>query len=207
MHEPYRRRLPHIMPPGETLFITYRLHGTLPHHILTELLAAHEHFLARQIEQSPDVAVDSIRKRWDGKYFLSIDSYLDKAEQETYSLINEPTADIIKESIHFRDGEQFDLHAYCLMPNHVHLLVTHTRQDVPFYRVIGSMKANSAKKINAHLNRKNRPFWHSESYDHVVRNSKSFDRIVAYIMTNPVKAGFVSRWQDWSHSYCKYDFE
>ena len=44
-------------------------------------------------------------------------------------------------------------------------------------------------------------FWQHESYDHVVRNEKEFERILAYIVNNPVKAGLVADWQDWPYTY------
>lgn len=206
MHKPYRRRLPHMMPPGETLFITFRLHGTVPHYILTELQAEHEHFIAKQVNKHPDEPSTSIKKRWEGRYFLAIDSFLDAANEGTNHLANNTIAEIVKESIHFRDERQFELHAYCVMPNHVHLLATNTRQDTPFHRVMGSMKANSAKKANEYLGSIGQPFWQEESYDHIIRNEKSFERIIKYILNNPVKAGLVSNWQEWPHTYCKYDW-
>lgn len=207
MHEPYRRRLPHIFPPGETLFITYRLHGTLPRYILSELQAEHERFITNQINNHPDERVDTIKKRWEGRYFLAIDSFLDIATEGADHLANNAISEIVKESIHFRDERQFELHAYCIMPNHVHILVTNIREEVPFHRVLGSMKANSAKKANEYLGLSGQPFWQEESYDHVVRNGKSFERIIDYILNNPVKAGLARHWQEWPYTYCKYDWQ
>ena len=203
MHELYRRRLPHIMPPGETLFITYRLHGTIPVEVLLRLKEEHESFLAEQVEGNPDFLEKDLRKKWETRYFLSLDALIDRATEGSCWLADLLIARIVEESIHYRDAKQFDLHAYCVMPNHVHVLLTNTSQDTPFYRVLGSMKANSAKAINEHLNQIGQSVWASESYDHVVRNEKSFDRVIRYILNNPVKAGLVERWQDWPHSYCQ----
>jgi REP element-mobilizing transposase RayT len=44
-------------------------------------------------------------------------------------------------------------------------------------------------------------FWQHESYDHVIRNEKEFERIVTYIIENPVKAGLVEEWQQWPYTY------
>jgi len=35
------------------------------------------------------------------------------------------------------------------------------------------------------------PFWQEESYDHLVRHEKEFDKIRTYIEENPVQAGLV----------------
>ena len=206
MHEPYRRRLPHIMPPGETLFITFRLYNTLSHSILLEMQLEHADFLARQKKETPDLSEKEVHQKWESRYFLVIDTFIDKATEEDSYLSDFHIATIVKESIHCRDRKQFDLHAYCIMPNHVHLLITNTQNDVPFYRVLGSLKANSAKAINERLNRAGQPFWASESYDHAVRNGKSFERILNYILNNPVEAGLVNNWKNWPHSYCQYDW-
>lgn len=206
MHEPYRRRLPHIMPPSETLFVTYRLYNTLPHSVLLEMQLEHLDFLANQKEKTPDIPEKEIHQKWKSRCFLTIDTFINKATVGDSYLSDSHIATIVKESIHYRDKSQFDLHAYCIMPNHVHLLITNTRNDVPFYRVLGSLKANSAKAINEHLNRTGQPFWAFESYDHAVRNGKSFARILNYILYNPVKAGLVRDWEEWPHSYCQYDW-
>jgi len=194
------------MPPGETLFVTFRLHGTLPYEVLSTLRDEHERFVAIQLAKDPDVATGEVRQRWEARYFLAMESYLDDHRQHADWLTNAAVAEVIKEAIHFRDTRQFDLHAYCVMPNHVHLLVTNDHADAPFHQILGSLKANSAKKANIILERTGKPLWASESYDHVVRNGKSFERIIGYILNNPVKAGLAEKWTDWPHSFCKYDW-
>ncbi|RZM09256.1 MAG: hypothetical protein EOO88_49060, partial [Pedobacter sp.] len=87
------------------------------------------------------------------------------------------------------------------MPNHVHVLLTIIREDVPFYKILQRIKTYTAVRANRLLNRIGQPFWQAESYDHIVRNKKSFKRIIAYILNNPVKAGFVENWEDWPHTY------
>jgi len=44
-------------------------------------------------------------------------------------------------------------------------------------------------------------FWQHESYDHVARSEKEFERILAYIINNPIKAGLVTDWQDRSYIF------
>jgi len=188
------------MPPGEVLFITYRLYGTLPHTVLLDIQQKHQ-FLLKRFEEMDSVPHD--RDEWRARYFLSIYKHIDTNIESVSWLGEQKIADIVKESIHFRDGKQFDVHAYCIMPNHVHLLVTNLSDSIPFHRVLGSMKANSAKKCNVELGRIGETFWASESYDHLVRTNKSFNRIIGYILNNPVKAGLAEAWEDWPHTYLK----
>jgi hypothetical protein len=46
-------------------------------------------------------------------------------------------------------------------------------------------------------------FWQDESYDRVIRDSEEFDRVISYVLENPVKAGLVSEWGKWPWSYLK----
>ncbi len=71
------------------------------------------------------------------------------------------------------------------MPNHVHLLLT---PQVSLSKLLGSLKAATAKRANLLLHRSGQPFWQDESYDHLVRDGDEFRRIQRYIENNPVTA-------------------
>jgi REP-associated tyrosine transposase len=63
-----------------------------------------------------------------------------------------------------------------------------------------SLKGYSAWEANRVLDRKG-TFWEKESYDHVVRDDREFDRVVKNVLNNPVKAGLVKDWKQWPWSY------
>lgn len=46
-------------------------------------------------------------------------------------------------------------------------------------------------------------FWQAESYDHLIRSDRELGAIGNYILENPVKAGLVTKWEDWPYSYVK----
>ncbi|MFD2569738.1 transposase [Spirosoma soli] len=202
MQTHYQRNLPHILPPGESIFITYRLAGSIPADILLKFLEEKQTAL-RQIAQagSDEAALRKTQYDEEKRYFARFDKYLDSTDKGPDWLKLPSVAGVVKEGLHHRDGEDYDLHAYCLMSNHVHLLVTIRHEHRPFHATIKSLKGYSARKINELLDRTGQPFWHPESYDHVVRSQEEFKRIVAYILNNPVKAGLVEAWEDWPHSY------
>ena len=93
-----------------------------------------------------------------------------------------------------RDGEQrfrrYQMHSYVVMPNHVHLLVT---PNVRATQWLGPLKGFTAHEANRMLGLSGKPFWQDESYDHLVRSDAEFERIRAYIESNPVKAGLSRR--------------
>ena len=98
-------------------------------------------------------------------------------------------AQIVVDSIHKGVAlAHFELGAYVVMANHVHLLI---RPKVAPERLMKSLKGCTAREANRVLGRTGEPFWQKESYDHWVRNQQEFDRIRVYIECNPVNAGLV----------------
>ncbi|HUR98602.1 MAG TPA: hypothetical protein VMZ26_11110 [Pyrinomonadaceae bacterium] len=63
-----------------------------------------------------------------------------------------------------------------------------------------SIKGYTAREANKILNRKG-SFWEAESYDHEVADDEEFNRIVRYVLNNPVKAGLVKDWRDWKWNW------
>ncbi len=63
-----------------------------------------------------------------------------------------------------------------------------------------SLKGYTALNANQILNRKGE-FWAHESYDHWTRDNAEWQRTVAYVLNNPLKASLVDRWQDWRWNY------
>ena len=78
------------------------------------------------------------------------------------------------------------LHAWVVMPNHVHLLLT---PEIEPSMVLRRLKGASARKANQLLGLTGQPFWQDESFDHLVRSQAQFERIEKYILQNPVRAG------------------
>ena len=80
------------------------------------------------------------------------------------------------------------LHAFVVMPNHVHLLATAT---VPLPELTESLRTVTAARAKAMLGLPEGPFWHEEGYVRMVRYGREFEEIRNYIEENPVRAGLV----------------
>ena len=89
------------------------------------------------------------------------------------------------------------LHAFVVMPNHVHLLLTPLR---PLCEVTKWIKGASARRANQLLQRTGMPFWQDESFDHWVRSQEEFAKIERYIAENPVRGGLVDEPSLWPWS-------
>src|SRR5262249_17968468 len=120
-----RRRLPHIYRIGVPLFVTFRLAGSLPQGRVFD----------------PDTVTS-------GEAFGLMDRVLDAGRVGPTYLRRRECARIVVEAIQFHAGKSYELHAYVVMPNHVHMLVTPLMDPAGFLR---SIKGFSARRINALL--------------------------------------------------------
>jgi putative transposase len=158
----------------------------------------------KKINTLPKSRKESAHREWFAKY----DDYLDQAPYGNIYLKNEQIAVMVAESIHFRDGKVYDLIAYCIMLNHVHLVCTPLEKLAGIYfgltEILHSLKRHTAREANKVLHR-NGTFWQDESYDHVIRDDAELERIVKYVLYNPVKANLVKKQTDWKWSYSKYE--
>ena len=160
------RRLPHLYPEGKALFVTWHLHGSLP-----------------AFRYPPGGKLSS------GRAFVWIDQFLDTVRYGPLYLRQPDIAGMVIDSIHKGVGlGHYDLQAYAVMANHVHLLI---EPKIEASRLMKSLKGATAREANRILGRTGEPFWQKESYDHWVRNDMEFQRIRSYIDNNPVKAGLV----------------
>jgi REP element-mobilizing transposase RayT len=160
-----QRRLPHMYAIEQPIFVTFRLHGSLP--------------VGREF---PKESMTS------GEAFAAMDRLLDTARFGPVYLKQPAVARLVRGSIQHCGLADCDLHAWVIMPNHVHLLLTpHTNVS----SLLCSLKGYSARQANKILASSGQPFWQNESYDHLVRTGEEFRRIERYIINNPVKAGLV----------------
>lgn len=216
----YRRNMPHIQPSGATFFVTFRLAGSLPKEVVVKLKEEYmlnERLLNKiKVEKERKKKIDDQRKQ----YFSKFEEMLDKDTNGSHWLKDERIAKVVVDALHFYDKKEYDLLAYCIMPNHVHLVfivrhdyilsvraearATGTMSTTSRYIVadiLRLIKGSTAREANKILHRTG-AFWQHESYDHVVRDGKELERVVQYVINNPVKAGFVTNAEDWKRSYC-----
>ncbi len=212
----YRRHLPHYHPEAATFHTVFRLAGSLPLSIIGELRQEKER-LERQLKTIKNV--NDLKQRQNDilwKYFERFDSLLDGSLTGPTWLREPNIAAIVRESMHHLDGKEYDLFAYCIMPNHVHMVFSIEarvpRPDhktdgtrVPSYIVsdiLGSIKKFTGRKANPILGREG-AFWQDESYDHVIRDATELRRTIHYVLNNPVNAGLAQSWEQWPWNYAQ----
>ena len=166
----YRRNLPHWHPPGASLFVTWRLAGTFP-----------------GLEWSIQ----------DGRMFVERDQALDRAADGPVWLCQPEVAECIVHCLRQDADGGYQLHAFVVMPNHVHILIT---PRIDLAKITRAIKGKSARQANAILRRTGQPFWQDESFDHWIRHPQQFERVKSYIERNPVRAGLVWTPEQWPYS-------
>ncbi|MCX8060949.1 MAG: hypothetical protein N3D16_00040 [Anaerolineales bacterium] len=212
-HEYFYRRLPHWHPENATFFVTFRLEGSLPQSVLAQLQDEYERE-KRLIETLPPENREIEQYHAYKRAFARYDRALEQAKG-TQWLADPQIAQIVQKEIHSLHPENYILLSYCIMPNHIHLLLSMESILPPSARKDGTQFTALSQALwllkgrTGYLCRKimgqHGRFWHRESYDHVVRNEREFRRILNYIVNNPVNAGLVSEWQAWPYTYVSPD--
>ena len=190
-----RGYLPHWKAEGAAYFVTLRLAGSLPEHVLERI-----HNESRQKEQDPirpfrQIPPDEKRKLTDTSE--KVEEYLDMGAGGCF-LGQKQIADMVGNALRHFDAARYRLHAYVIMPNHLHVLVTPLAEN-SLSSILHSWKSFTANQANKLLGREGAEFWQRESYDHLVRDENDFLKACEYIQCNPVKAGLVPEPQEWPY--------
>ena len=168
----WRRRLPHWVPEGSIVFVTWRLAGTFP--------------------QPRPGTCDP------GKAFVYQDRQLDRAADGSHWPKTPQVATIVQDAL--LHGEQarraYDLYAWAIMPNHVHVVLQPQNRLAEIMRWL---KTSTSVRANRLL-RRTGPFWEREYYDRWIRNRAELLSIITYTEENPVSAGLVATPELWPWS-------
>ena len=87
------------------------------------------------------------------------------------------------------------MHAYVIMPDHIHLLVEGNSVESDVYRMIVTFK----QKSNYWLSKNSTTRLQKGFYDHILRAEEGIIKHVRYILNNPLRKGLVENWIDYPH--------
>jgi len=177
-----RGYLPHFDVPGITQSINFHIYGSLPTSVIEKFKSELDHLK------------DEEKKR---ELLRKIDRYLDLGSEK--SLLARPNhAEVVEQVLQNADGEYYRLHAWCIMANHVHVLCTPTG-EMSLGEIVKGWKAVSGrqiKRLGSGIDR----VWAGDYFDRYIRNEQHYWNEVAYIESNPVKAGLCREDKDWTWS-------
>ena len=182
-----RGYLPHRDRNGLVQGVTFRLADSLPRKRLAQL--------EEELKGVPEDRRGAERRR-------RIEQWLD-AGMGCCALGCPAVARMVEESLLHFDKERYRLLAWCVMPNHVHVLV---EPVVELARIVQGWKSVTSRWALARNEEMGlgipdvRQFWMREYFDRYMRDEEHLGRSVEYIHNNPVKAGLCARAEEWRWS-------
>jgi REP element-mobilizing transposase RayT len=188
-----RGRLPHWEKDAGLYFITFRLADSLPKPVW-EKIAERQRFLmaAKQtgahLLPSQEVLIAEFSP-------AKLEEYFDRGAGAC-SLRDAPVGELMANALHYWEGKRYRLLAWCVMPNHVHV-VCRLLPGQELSKVLQGWKSFTAKKANAILGRSG-AFWQREYCDRLIRDGDELERAVGYVVRNPEREGLKGRRWVWS---------
>jgi type I restriction enzyme R subunit/putative DNA methylase len=166
--------------------VTFRLADSLPQSKLREL--------EDELAGLPASKVDAERRKM-------IEFWLD-AGIGCCALRNPALAATMRETLQKWDGDRYRLFAWCIMPNHVHVLM---ETKAALSKVVQSWKSYTgrwalAKNAELRLGIPGKALWMREYWDRYIRDGDHFDNVRYYIERNPVTEGLCHQASDWPWS-------
>lgn len=195
-----RGYLPHCDYPGLVQFVTFRLADSMPANRRGEW----EHLLA----------IENVREKR-----TKLEEYLDRGLGACH-LRDARTARIVEDALLFFHDERYELLAWSVMPNHVHVLVHVWR--VPLWKLIQSWKRSVATRAEPILAERQPPArrdleeasnaparraalqWQREYWDTFMRDEAQERTAIRYVESNPVKVGLCRTAGDWLVSSARF---
>ncbi len=182
--------LPHWTAKDATYAITFRLQGSIPPGVQAAYKQKQADLIARykiSEERNDEKFMATFERQLKELYSETIEKALLEGHGPNH-LKDPKLATIVADAIQHFDGQHYDLAAWCVMSNHVHLVIR-PREGFELSKILQGIKGDSGRRINEALGNTG-PIWQKESYDHIIRDSDEFTSQVNYVLENPAKAGF-----------------
>ncbi|MGD0252379.1 MAG: transposase [Verrucomicrobiota bacterium] len=176
-----RGYLPHRDEPGLMQFVTFRLADSFPESLRSEW----EHF--------PKIEDNRERR-------TELEAYLDKGRGECH-LRRADVAQLVKDNFRQFSGDRYDLRAWVVMPNHVHVLFK--VGTVPMSEIVGAWKKHTGRLANKLLGKQG-ALWAEDYFDIFMRDAEHVRQTVHYIENNPTKAKLVLDPKGWPWSSARF---
>ena len=175
-----RGYLPHLDAPGEIQALNFRLGDSVPKKVIVAW--------KRELLGTPGNEAE-VRKR--------ISKYED-AGYGSCLLGNPANAEIVQSCLFHADGRRYRLLEWCVMPNHVHVMIE-ALSGASLGQIVKEWKSYSAHEINRRLGRSG-ALWAEDYHDRYIRDQGHFEDARFYIRNNPVRAGLCAKAGDWPWS-------
>jgi REP element-mobilizing transposase RayT len=212
----YRRNLPQIQPRGFCFFVTFSLKGAIPKHETNHLKIEYAKTVSsiKKIQHSDERNLKMYLLR--RKYIHDLDIQMHNNTKGPNYLIEIASAEILKNQLESYNAKYYDLLAYTIMPNHVHILIDlgiqineetgepKSSTYINLHKIMNLIKGSSARYINLERGTIGQRVWESESFDIYIRNERMLNNVVSYIIENPVRARLPDTFKEYPYTFVKY---
>ena len=186
-----RGYMPHLDEPGLIQSVTFRLADSLPQKLIKQA--------EEELRYTAPAYLQNERRK-------KLEEYLDSSIG-CCCLRDSTVAKLVEEALLHHGGNMYDLLEWCIMPNHVHVLIC---QRSSLSKIVKSWKSFTGREAKQNSRGKmpdGERFWHREYWDRMMRNEKHLARTISYIRNNPVKAGIcdIAEEWEWSSASGKWD--
>lgn len=175
-----RNNLPHWQQPGTAYFITFRMADSLP----AEMLCHLEQEGDRWIQRHPQPWSPEVEAEYHRLFSTRIDQWLDEGHGSCALRQLDLRAAVV-ESLTYFEQQRYELRAYVIMPNHVHVLMM-LHPDWLLEKVLFTWKRRTAGVIHEKLGLQGQ-FWQHDYFDRLIRDGDHLRNVVRYIRRNPAK--------------------
>jgi len=181
------------MAPGETSFITLRLHGTIPAATARELKA--------ELRQAHEAGTDY--RRAQKAFFTKFDAVLDRAPIGQRYFENEKLAEVLAGEIMMLEETGFVVHGFAILPNHAHLVlhlpVSSRLSFAPAIDLLHQRTEQLCRRLVRPKLPPEAPFWQAGWFDYPVADAGELARILAYVAGQARQAQLAARFQQWPY--------
>jgi putative transposase len=177
------------MAPGETAFITFRLHGTIPAATTRELKAG--------LRQAHEAGID--HRRAQKAFFARFDAVLDRAPIGQRYFESEKMANVLAGEIMMLEETGFVVHGFAILPNHAHLVLhlpaSSRLSFAPAIDLLHQRTEAACRRLVRPKLPPEAPFWQVGWFDYPVADAAELARILAYVGGQARQAGLAARFQ------------
>ena len=164
--------------------VCFRLNDSVPQHLIREWMLERERMMEvlKMRGELNSADISSLQYFFSGK----IEKYIDNGYGSCI-FRDERYARIMQDIITSRKGTHYELYAWCIMPNHIHALISLLGGN-NLSKVVGAWKSYSAHVLNRQRGVKGH-LWHEDFFNRIIRTADDYDRVKMYIWNNPDNAG------------------
>lgn len=209
-------KIPHDDLGHAPIHLIYRLAGSVPKPVLQELsrwrkeriAVLERRFGAPSHPESEQILAEQLAElntNFEQRLEEAVHQY---ANEGPDYLRQQAVRKIILDSWRFLQEEgAVYVYAVCVMSNHAHVILQAPpgKSITKLADIVQRHKSFTASAANKLLHRQGQSFWNPTYFDRRIRPG-GFATVMWYVLNNPVKAGLVKDWRDWSGTYLNPDY-